>query len=136
MAERLLDELTPLGDVTTKKMFGGYGVFEDAVMFALVDSSGGAFLRADETTAARFEEAGSEAHGRMPYWRIPHAVLDDLGNNGARRSEGGQAEVAARETDLVATEFESCCVGSTRDVRRFTSGRPRRRAPTATPTRA
>jgi len=77
MAERLLDELAPLGDVTTKKMFGGYGVFEDAVMFALVDSSGGAFLRADETTAARFEEAGSEAHGRMPYWRIPQAVLDD-----------------------------------------------------------
>lgn len=77
MAERLLDELAPLGEVTAKRMFGGYGVFEDGVMFALVDSSGGAFLRADETTSARFEEVGSEAHGRMPYWRIPPTVLDD-----------------------------------------------------------
>jgi len=77
MAERLVDELAPLGDVTTKKMFGGYGVFEDGVMFALIDSTGGAFLRADETTATRFEEADSEAHGRMPYWQIPQAVLDD-----------------------------------------------------------
>lgn len=77
MAERLLDELAPLGDVSTKKMFGGYGVFVDGVMFALVDSAGGAFLRADAATEARFEAAGSEAHGRMPYWRIPPVVLDD-----------------------------------------------------------
>ncbi len=77
MAEWLLDELAPLGDVTTKKMFGGYGVFVDGVMFALVDSAGRAFLRADDATSSEFAEAGSEAHGRMPYWRIPQAVLDD-----------------------------------------------------------
>ena len=77
MAERLLDELAPLGDVTTKKMFGGYGVFADGVMFALVHSTGGAFLRADDATSPTFTAAGSEAHGRMPYWRIPQAVLDD-----------------------------------------------------------
>jgi DNA transformation protein len=77
MAERLIDDLAPLGDVTTKKMFGGYGVFEDAVMFALVDSTGGAFLRADDATSEKFVAAGSEAHGRMPYWRIPQTVLDD-----------------------------------------------------------
>lgn len=77
MAERLCDDLAPLGDVTTKKMFGGYGVFEDTVMFALIDSTGGAFLRADETTATKYRESGSEAHGRMPYWQIPPAVLDD-----------------------------------------------------------
>lgn len=76
-AERLLDELAPLGNVTSKTMFGGCGVFEDGVMFALVDSSGDAFLRADDATAPEFAEAGSEAHGRMPYWRIPKAVLDN-----------------------------------------------------------
>lgn len=77
MAEWLLDDLASLGDLTTKKMFGGFGVFADGVMFALVDSAGGAFLRADDATSTKFAEAGSEAHGRMPYWRIPQAVLDD-----------------------------------------------------------
>lgn len=77
MADWLVDELTPVGAVTAKKMLGGHGIFEDGVMFAIIDSTGGAFLRADETTATRFEAAGSESHGRMPYWRIPPEVLDD-----------------------------------------------------------
>ncbi len=77
MAERLVDDLAGLGDVTSKKMFGGYGVFEDGVMFALVDSTGDAFLRVDEATTTRFEQAGSAPHGKMPYWRIPSAVLED-----------------------------------------------------------
>jgi DNA transformation protein len=74
-AERLVDALGSLGDVTSRKMFGGYGVFCDGVMFALVDSTGLAHLRADESSADAFEEAGSAKHSRMPYWSIPDAVL-------------------------------------------------------------
>ncbi len=77
MAARLVDELAPLGDVTAKKMFGGYGLFEEGVMFVLVDSAGTAHLRADDTTSEKFASAGCEPHGRMPYWQIPTAVLDD-----------------------------------------------------------
>ncbi|NND02577.1 MAG: TfoX/Sxy family protein [Acidimicrobiia bacterium] len=77
MAERLVDDFAHLGNVTTKKMFGGFGVFEDGVMFAIVDSAGAAFLRADESSSQVFEDAGSERHSRMPYWLIPGAVLDD-----------------------------------------------------------
>lgn len=77
MAERLVDELATIGDVSSKKMFGGYGIFDDGVMFALVDASGNPFLRADDTTSSAFEAAGSEAHGRMPYWRIPAEVMND-----------------------------------------------------------
>jgi hypothetical protein len=58
-AERLVDALGSLGDVTSRKMVGGYGVFCDGVMFALVDSTGLAHLRTDESTAVRFEEKGS-----------------------------------------------------------------------------
>ena len=46
-------------------------------MFALIDSGGAAFLRADETTAPSYQAEGSERHGRMPYWAVPQAVLDD-----------------------------------------------------------
>ena len=98
MAAHLVDELAPLGEVTTKKMFGGYGVFTDGVMFALVDSAGGAFLRADESTSPRFEQAGSEAHGRMPYWKIPEVVLADPSSLLRWATEARDVAKAAKKT--------------------------------------
>ncbi len=76
-AERLQLALSPLGEISTRKMFGGYGVFESGTMFALVDSQGDIFFKADSTNLERFEEAGSTKHGRMPYYRVPDTVLDD-----------------------------------------------------------
>jgi DNA transformation protein len=69
--------LITLGEVTTKKMFGGYGIFKSGKMFALVDSGGGVYLKADDTNHDRFEEAGSKKHGRMPYFKIPDEVLSN-----------------------------------------------------------
>lgn len=76
-ADRLLEDLAPLGAVTAKKMFGGYGLFNDGVMFVIVDSAGEAYLRADAATSPTFEAAGSGKHSRMPYWQISAAVLAD-----------------------------------------------------------
>jgi len=76
-AERLVDALGSLGDVTSKKMFGGYGIFGDGVMFALVDSAGTPHLRTDDSTTTEFEDAGSAKHSRMPYWSIPDPVLNN-----------------------------------------------------------
>lgn len=71
--EGLLDDLVPLGDVTAKKMFGGFGIFESGVMFALVDSEGVAFLRLGDGNADRFDAR----HRKMPYGRVPEDVLSD-----------------------------------------------------------
>ncbi len=77
-AERFAAALTPLGDVTSKGMFGGYGIFHDGKMFGLVDSGGGWYLKAnDEVQAAAFQEAGSHRHGKMPYWSVPESVAAD-----------------------------------------------------------
>ena len=76
-AERLQAGLARLGDISIRKMFGGYGVFESGTMFALVDSQGGIFFKVDATNVERYEEAGSTKHGRMPYYRVPDPVLDD-----------------------------------------------------------
>ncbi len=75
-AEALRDDLAPLGDVSLKAMFGGYGLFESGVMFALIDRGGQPFLRAVDTTEPRYLAAGSHKHG-MPYWSIPDNVLAD-----------------------------------------------------------
>lgn len=75
--ERFTEALRPLGFITGKKMFGGYGIFESGTMFALVNSDGMIFLKADESNQWRFEEVGAQRHARMPYYQLPDAVLRD-----------------------------------------------------------
>ena len=77
VAAEIVGRLASLGDVTSKKMFGGVGLFQAGTMFGIVDSSGGFFLRAGEANRASFESAGSERHGKMPYFSVPAAVFDD-----------------------------------------------------------
>ncbi|MBK5111916.1 MAG: TfoX/Sxy family protein [Thermoleophilia bacterium] len=69
-AEGLVEELRPLGEVSSRKMFGGHGVFCGGVMFALVDSDGDSFVRVDDDFRAELEAQGSTSHGRMPYMSV------------------------------------------------------------------
>jgi len=75
-AERLVPLLEKAGDVTSKKMFGGVGLFETGTMFGIIDSAGDIFFRAGDDVA-HFEAAGSGRHGKMPYFSVPDSVLDD-----------------------------------------------------------
>ena len=77
VAENLVVELALLGDIGNRKMFGGYGIFESGKMFALINSQGEIYLKVDDSNRERFTEAGSEKHGRMPYYRLPDEVLAD-----------------------------------------------------------
>lgn len=76
VAEILTEEFKPLGEVTSKSMFGGVGLFVDGVMFTIVDKTGSVFLRSDASTDEAFETAGSHKHG-MPYWLVPESVMAD-----------------------------------------------------------
>lgn len=85
--------LAPLG-VSSRAMFGGHGLFKDKVMFAIVDSEGRLYLRADATTAMAFEAAGSTQHARMPYWEVPVPIRED--DQQLREWAATAAEVAIR----------------------------------------
>ncbi len=76
-AASVVQDLTPLGDVRERKMFGGFGIFEGETMFALIDSAAQLFLKAGESNRVRFDAAGCEKHGRMPYYGVPAEVLGD-----------------------------------------------------------
>jgi DNA transformation protein len=76
-AEGFIARINPLGDISSKKLFGGYGNFEGGKMFALVNSNGQVFLKANDTSWGRFEEAGSRSLGIMPYSQIPNYVMLD-----------------------------------------------------------
>ena len=91
-AEVLVDVLAPLGHVTSREMFGGFGVFCEDIMFALIDPSGATFLRADATTAQSFETAGSEQ-------ARSHALL---ATSPAVRSDGSELLARARSALDVA----------------------------------
>lgn len=77
VAELLVDKLHTIGAISTKKMFGGHGIFHESKMFGIIDSKGTAFLKADNTSREIYEEKGADKHGKMPYYSIPEAILNN-----------------------------------------------------------
>ena len=92
-AAQLEQQLEPLG-IRARDMFGGHGLFKDDIMFAIVDSEGRLYLRADGSTAMAFEAAGSTQHARMPYWEVPEPIRED--SEQLREWAATAAEVAVR----------------------------------------
>ena len=77
VADMFAGRIKSLGDITHKKMFNGYGIFESGTMFALVPRKGGVYLKSGPSNKARFEEAGANKHKGMPYYQIPVNVYTD-----------------------------------------------------------
>lgn len=81
------DLFAGVGPVTTRKMFGGLGIYSDGVIFAVVMSDGslrlkGAGEMANILDAAGWERwtyrrEGSDKVTSMPYWAMPESLLDD-----------------------------------------------------------
>lgn len=67
--KKLLD---PLGDITTRSQFGGYGVFEGGKMFALITSDGVLHLKVDDSNRDDFPPEAQ--FGKMPYCAVPKEV--------------------------------------------------------------
>ena len=82
----LLDMLSDLGDVRSRAMFGGYGIYHDGVMIGLI-ASGVFYLKVDDGNRAAFEAAGSKPFTyrrkgqtkavAMSYWEAPVDVLEN-----------------------------------------------------------
>lgn len=74
--ERVLGLLAPLGGVSSKSMFGGFGIFHEGDMFALI-SGHALFFKVDDSNRARYEAAGSKQYKPMPYFQVPESILRD-----------------------------------------------------------
>jgi TfoX/Sxy family transcriptional regulator of competence genes len=94
-AAALLDELTGLGDaeVSARKMSGGFGVYADDIMFAMVDSTGTSLLRTGDDNRNDFDTYGSEEHEELPYHQVPPNIL---GNRGELRAWAMRSLAVAR----------------------------------------
>ena len=80
----LVELLAPLDGITAKRMFGGYGLFREGLMFALV-SDDTLYFKTDSQTALRFTERDLEPFTflkkgekiRTSYYRAPAEALDN-----------------------------------------------------------
>jgi DNA transformation protein and related proteins len=105
-AEFLREQLTPLGRVTMRRMFGKTGVFCNGLMFGMVTNDT-LYFRVDDLNRAVFKEAESvpplsyEKQGctiDLAFWRAPERLLDEPDElvTWARAALAAARRVAAR----------------------------------------
>mgnify|MGYP002624335494 CR=1 FL=1 len=80
------ERFSGLGAITTRRMMGGLCLYQAGTIFALVRSDGAILLKGAGDFVAELEAAGctrwsyvrkTGKTGRMPYWTLPDAALDD-----------------------------------------------------------
>ena len=113
----VMELLGPFGTVRPRRMFGGWGVYLDGLMFAIV-SDDTLYLKADELNRVEFEQAGCEVFGyarkgkraTLNFFRTPEDAMESpelmlpwartayaaaLRSN-AKKLAAGQARAAAK----------------------------------------
>ncbi len=83
-ATHVVDLLDRFGPCDAKRMFGGYGIFRQGLMFALI-ADGNLYLKADAETRERFVAEGAEPFSyfkqgkeyRLSYYLAPDAFFED-----------------------------------------------------------
>lgn len=78
-----LEQVARVRAVTTRRMFGGVGIYADALFFALMDDDG-LWFKVDDSNRSAFESRGMGAFlpfgddgPAMQYYRVPEEVLED-----------------------------------------------------------
>lgn len=80
----ILEQLMRLPRVTSRRMFGGVGLYSDDVFFAIIDNDT-VFFKVDDSTRGRYVERGSEPFRpykdrpdvSMSYFQVPADILED-----------------------------------------------------------
>lgn len=74
--EHVMELLRPLGDISSRAMFGGYGIFDRGDMFALISGST-LYFKVNDSNRVLYEDAGSKRFVPMPYYEVPAEVFED-----------------------------------------------------------
>jgi len=80
--EFLAEQMKPLGEITWRSMFGGYCLYCNGIVFALVANQA-LFLKADDDNRGAFEVRGLqrfrpfEGTESMSYYEAPPEIFED-----------------------------------------------------------
>jgi DNA transformation protein len=91
------------GPVEVRRMFGGYGIYHDGLMFALVDDDT-LYLKADAGNISQFEQRGLHpftynSRGRtvqLSYYLAPGEMLEDRDEAAAWARRSFEAAIRSR----------------------------------------
>lgn len=82
-ADFVVEQLDGCGAITTKRMFGGVGIYAGDVFFALLDNDI-LYLKVDDSNREDFTRAGGKPfrpfgddRDKMQYYSVPVSVLED-----------------------------------------------------------
>lgn len=95
------------GPIRTRRMFGGYGVYRDGLMFGLV-ADDVLYLKADGQSVGAFRELGLapfeyEKNGKkvkMSYYAAPEAIFDDPERARAWAARAFEAALRSRRPSM------------------------------------
>ena len=99
----VLDALADWHTVTGRRMFGGYGLFRQGVMFALIIDET-LYFKVDGSTRPAFEQAGSTpfvyyAKGKLvalSYWQVPPDLFEESEQLGQWAQKAWQVALRAQ----------------------------------------
>ena len=96
------EQLSDFGEVETKFMFGGAGLFHEGLMFGKI--GGSTFrLKVDDSNKKDFEERGMKPYYSekkkkgMPYWEVPADIIEDKKKLAQWAKKSYQAAVKAKK---------------------------------------
>ena len=81
----LSDVLSEESGISSRAMFGGYGIYKDGVIFAIIANER-CYFKVDDSNRSDYEQYGSGpfvySHGRhksttMSYWELPVDIMED-----------------------------------------------------------
>lgn len=82
-----LELFNDVGPMTTRKMFGGMGIYSDGQIFAIIMSDETIMLKGQGAMMEKFDDLGmerwtytrknSDTISAMPYWALNDDMLDD-----------------------------------------------------------
>ena len=84
-ASYVVDLMQVIGPVYSKRMFGGFGLFLDGLMFGLI-ADNSLYLKVDDQTRPDFEEQGLQAFtyakkegtASLNYYQAPDEAMENL----------------------------------------------------------
>jgi TfoX/Sxy family transcriptional regulator of competence genes len=98
----VIEQLRPLGDVSGKAMFGGFGVWHGPDMFALISQASRLYFRVSEESRWRYEAANAEQFMSMPYMEVPADVFENTDKRLAWAREAAEVAHAAGARKKIA----------------------------------
>lgn len=103
--EHLKEVFAPFGPIRAKRMFGGYGLYHDDLMFGLI-SDDVLYLKADKYSSIAFSERGLppfayERGGKtmkLSYYMAPQEIFEDAAQAKEWASRAFEAALRARRS--------------------------------------